>query len=80
MNLKLFTLLALISLTSIFIVQNTDVVELRFLFWTMDMSRALMVVFLMLIGVVIGWFLHGHMLHKKQSNKMDKRLDHDEHE
>jgi len=80
MNLKLFAIMALISLATIFIVQNTDIVELRFLFWQVDMSRALMFVFLTLIGVVIGWFLHSHMLHKEQINKMNKRLDHDERE
>ena len=65
MNLKLITILSLIALGAIFIVQNAEVVELRFLFWTMSMSRALMFVFLMLIGIVIGWLLHGHMLRTK---------------
>ena len=69
MNLKLITILALIALGAIFIVQNAEVVELRFLFWTMSMSRALMFVFLMLIGIVIGWLLHGHMLRTKLHNK-----------
>lgn len=66
MNLKLFAVLALIALASIFIVQNADVVELRFLFWQMSMSRALMFVFLVLIGIVVGWLLRGHMLHKAE--------------
>lgn len=69
MNLKLFTIITLVSLAAIFIVQNAEVVELRLLFWRMEMSRALMFVFFMLIGVVVGWFLHGHMLHKSQENK-----------
>jgi putative membrane protein len=66
MNLKLFTILVLIALAAVFIVQNADVVELRFLFWKMAMSRALMFVFLVLIGVAVGWLLRGHMLHKSQ--------------
>jgi len=69
MNLKLFTILGLIGLATIFIVQNTDVVELRFLFWKIDMSRSLMFVFLILIGIGTGWFLHGHLLHKAQQDK-----------
>jgi len=64
MNLKLFTTLFLIALAAIFIVQNADVVELRFLFWTLAMSRALMFVFLVLSGIAIGWLLRGHLLHK----------------
>lgn len=66
MNLKLFLMLALIALAAIFIVQNAEVVELRFLFWRIAMSRALMFVFLVLIGISVGWFLRGHMLHKAQ--------------
>lgn len=65
MNLKLIIILSLIALGAIFIVQNVEIVELRFLFWTMSMSRALMFVFLLLFGIVIGWLLHGHMLHTK---------------
>ena len=30
------------------------------------MSRALMFVFLMLIGIVVGWLLRGHLLQKTQ--------------
>ena len=65
MNLKLIIILSLIALGAIFVVQNVDVVELQFLFWTMSMSRALMFVFLLLIGIVIGWLLHGHMSRTK---------------
>lgn len=64
MNKKLFYSLALIALATIFIVQNVDVVELRFLFWTMSMSRSLMFVFLVLIGIAVGWLLRGHMMNK----------------
>jgi len=69
MNLKLFSILALIALIAIFIVQNAEVVELRFLFWTMAMSRALMFVFLVLVGIATGWLLRGHMLHKSQHDE-----------
>jgi uncharacterized integral membrane protein len=67
MSLKLFTSLILIALTAIFIVQNVSVVEIRILFWSISMSRSLMFVFLLLIGIIIGWLLRGHMSHKKKS-------------
>ena len=66
MNAKLFIILVLIALVAVFIVQNAEVVELRFLFWTLAMSRALMFVFLVLIGIAAGWLLRGHSLHKTQ--------------
>ncbi|EAU55435.1 lipopolysaccharide assembly protein LapA domain-containing protein [Mariprofundus ferrooxydans] len=73
MSPKLLTILTLFVLATIFIIQNTDVVELRFLFWKIDMSRSLMFLFLMLVGTGTGWFLRGHMLRKR-----DTRNDVDE--
>ena len=66
MNLKLILILSLIALGTLFIVQNVETVELSFLFWTISMSRALMFVFLLIIGIVTGWLLHGHMSRIKQ--------------
>jgi len=65
MNPKLITLIAALALTVIFIAQNTAVVELRFLFWKLNMSRALMFPLLLLIGMGTGWFLRGLLLHKR---------------
>lgn len=69
MNIKLYTTLILIALATIFIVQNASVVDLRFLFWTISMSRSLMFVFLVLIGIAIGWLVRGHLQHKKLNQK-----------
>ncbi|RLL51963.1 LapA family protein [Mariprofundus sp. EBB-1] len=69
MNLKLSITLCLIALGSIFIVQNADIVELHFLFWKIAMSRALMFIFLILIGVAIGWLLRGQRLHEMQKRE-----------
>ena len=66
MNTKLIITLILIALATIFIVQNAAVVDLRFLFWTLSLSRSLMFVFLILIGILIGWLLRGHMLKKNK--------------
>jgi len=64
MNLKLFTTIALIMLTAIFIIQNTMIVELHLFFWKIAMSRALMFAFLVVIGIAIGWLLRGHKSNK----------------
>lgn len=39
------------------LIQNTEVVSFQFLFWTLTMSRILMISFLMLLGLVIGYVL-----------------------
>ena len=47
----------LIALVLIFVVQNTQVVEFRFLVWTISMSRALMLFGTLAIGFIAGWLL-----------------------
>ncbi len=59
MNYKLIGLLALMALVVLFVVQNTGVVQIRFLVWTLSMSRVLVILFVLVIGVVIGWLWHG---------------------
>jgi len=58
MNAKLVISLVLAGLAVLFIIQNVMVVDIRFLFWTLSMSRALLMFFILAIGIVIGWTLH----------------------
>jgi len=56
---NILTLLLLIIVAA-FIFQNTAVVEIRFLFWTLSMSRALLILVLLAIGMVLCWLLQGY--------------------
>lgn len=49
--------ICLIGLVIIFVLQNTQVVEVRFLFWTISMSRALMLMGTLAIGLIGGWLI-----------------------
>jgi len=49
--------IGLIGLVLIFVLQNTQVVEVRLLFWTVSMSRALMLFGTVVIGLIGGWLL-----------------------
>ena len=66
MNSKLILSLSLVGLVVIFIIQNVVVVDVRFLFWTLSMSRSLLVFLLIAIGVIVGWLLHSHATHRKK--------------
>ncbi|MGD2120001.1 MAG: hypothetical protein PVG66_16710 [Chromatiales bacterium] len=57
MSIELIILLILVVLSSIFIVQNADVVEMRFLVWKLVMSRVLMYALLLFTGITVGWLL-----------------------
>lgn len=65
MNYKLILTLILAGLILLFIIQNFVVVEIQFLFWSIQMSRSLLIFFLLVIGVIIGWFFHAYL---KQRN------------
>ncbi len=45
----------LIALVIFFVIQNTQVVEFRFLAWKVSMSRALMFLGTFLVGIAVGW-------------------------
>lgn len=67
-SIKLSTSLILVVLASIFLIQNTQVVEINIFFWSISMSRAIMVVMLLVVGILIGWFLNGYLSHKKKKD------------
>ena len=47
----------LVAVVIIFVIQNTEVVEFKFLLWTVTMSRALVLFGTLAIGLVAGWLL-----------------------
>ena len=57
-------------LVVIFIIQNTEVVEINFLFWIISISRALMVLFIFIIGIMIGAILKTVADKKKEKAKI----------
>ena len=71
MNYKLILNLFLAGLILLFIIQNFAVVEIQFLFWSIQMSRSLLILFLLAIGVIIGWFLHGYLIQRSVKSNHD---------
>jgi len=69
--MKLFLGILLGSVMAVFIVQNTEVTEVRFLIWSLSMSRALMFLLILLFGVVLGWLWHTHAVHRRHSRSPD---------
>jgi uncharacterized integral membrane protein len=65
MNYKLIFMLILACLAVIFIIQNVEVVEIRFLIWFIQMSRSLLMFILVALGIIIGWFLNSFFRHRK---------------
>jgi len=54
MHFKKYLGVALLLLIVVFTVQNATVVTVRFLFWDLSLSRALMIFFVFAAGVLVG--------------------------
>ncbi|UCE07184.1 MAG: DUF1049 domain-containing protein [bacterium] len=55
MKFKTIIALILVSIFLIILIQNVQVVTLRFLLWKISMSRIIFVPFIMLIGFILGY-------------------------
>lgn len=54
---KVITLAVVFGLALIVLLQNTQVVTFRVLFWDLSMSRIIFLPLLVIIGFVIGFFM-----------------------
>lgn len=57
MKFKVITLLIIIVLFTIFVSQNTHIVQIDFLFWSVAMSAIVLISLMMLIGVIAGFII-----------------------
>ena len=71
--IKNIIFVCLIVFILIFVVQNTQVVEFRFLVWTISLSRALMLFGALAVGIVAGWFLRGPKQKKEQQGQSKRK-------
>lgn len=65
MSFNLVLVLALAGIALIFVIQNVAAVDVNFLLWTVSMSRALLIIFTLAIGFLLGWFLHSYTAYRK---------------
>jgi len=61
MNFKLGISFIITCLVLIFIFQNTAVIEIKFLLWSLTMSRSLLILIFVGVGIIVGWSLKGHV-------------------
>jgi uncharacterized integral membrane protein len=78
MNVKVIIGIILAAMAGLFIIQNVTVMELRFFFWTLSMSRSLFMILILSVGMILGYLLHGSFNRRKGSThgKKDAPDDH----
>jgi uncharacterized integral membrane protein len=74
MNYKLILSIAMVGMAVLFIIQNVTVVDLRFLFWTLSMSNALLMSLILSIGIILGWLLNSYFKRLKTVRVQNKSL------
>jgi len=57
MKPKVIVVLVLLAISLIFILQNSKVVTIQLLFWTVSASRIILILGLLFIGFVVGFLL-----------------------
>ncbi|MDY6953568.1 MAG: LapA family protein [Thermodesulfobacteriota bacterium] len=68
MTPKRIVFLAIALLFTVFVFQNAEVVEVQFLFWKTEASRALILAGSFLLGLAVGW-LTRWLLRKERKAK-----------
>ena len=53
-KVKTAGIISLLSVFMVFILQNTQVVDIKFLFWQMSLSRVILLLGALFIGVLVG--------------------------
>ena len=74
MGFKMILGIVLAGIAVLFIIQNVAVVELTFLFWTLSMSRALLMFLILTIGIILGWLLRSHFNRIKAAKMQNRAL------
>ncbi len=56
-KVKIISLMAILILVVIFTLQNTELVEIKFLLWQISLSRSLMLFLVFTLGMLTGFVL-----------------------
>ena len=70
MTVKHFVFLAIGLLFVVFVLQNAQVVEVRFFFWTAQASRALVLIGTFILGLFAGWL--SSLLRRRERESEEK--------
>ena len=72
MNLKIILIVIVACLAVVFTIQNVAAVTVNIFFWEISLSLALLILFVLAIGFIIGWFLHSFLAYLKDKKEVAK--------
>lgn len=73
MKAKIIIMLILIGVFILFVIQNIEVVNINFLFFSFQISQVLLLFIVFALGVIIGMMLPAVLSNKKKPNGAENK-------
>jgi uncharacterized integral membrane protein len=73
MNFKSIVALILLALFIIVSLQNVEVIPVRFLFWKMEISKLLLLIITLVVGILVGMFIPGLLKKSKNVEQIESK-------
>jgi uncharacterized integral membrane protein len=71
MNFRNISVLILLALFVIVSLQNIEIVPVHFLFWKIDISKLLLLIITLVIGILIGMIIPGFIKKSKKEEHIE---------
>ena len=68
MKYKLAVVIVLVLMAVTLIAQNASMAEIKIFFWTISISRILLMFILLVIGIIVGYLLNSYLKHIKKAD------------
>ena len=56
-NIRLWVTIAILGVVVLFTIQNIVTVQVTFMFWTIELPRAMLLFIVFVLGILLGWVL-----------------------
>jgi uncharacterized integral membrane protein len=71
MNFKSISLLVLIGLFIIVCIQNVEAIPIHFLMWSANISKLLLLLITLIVGILVGIIIYGMWIKSKKEEKIE---------
>ena len=73
MKAKVIIMLILIGIFILFVVQNIEVVNIHFMFFSFPVSLVLLLFIILAVGIIVGMMLPGILTSKKKTTRVNNK-------
>jgi len=71
MKLKNISLIILLALFIIVCIQNVEIIPVHFLFWKVEISKLLLQIITLVVGILIGMMIPGFFTKSKKEKQIE---------